>query len=491
MSRIPSLAACFTKAAVAASLVVAVATPLTAASSDAAPNSRGTMALRPGHRASTAVSGPVRDVEAVADFTVPRLPNSGGTYLGLGLRRSGDHGYRARAKVTPNGRVTVQVLRVRRGRGTKLAAAVTPTVLRPGQTLRLRTKIRGASSVRVDVRAWQVGEATPRVQGVVVDRSRARLTNRGRVRVVGYQGHRAARTTVPYHRLIVRTVARRSTVPVPPPTPTTPAPRPVTPAPWTRPTAANTGVPSGTALTRHDGDIVVTKDGTVLDSLDVHGFVIVKAANVTIRRSVLRGGDATGNIGLVTTSGSNVRGLVVEDSDLYPAHPSVWIDGVKGNNFTARRLDIRGTTDNIKVYGDNVVIVDSYLHDSVHYATDPNQGGGPSHNDGVQVLGGRNITITGNNISGAGNAALQVTQDYSAVSGLSFTRNVVDGGACTVNIAKKPRNGIAVTVADNSFGPNRVYGGCGIVASTTATSVSGSGNVWQSSGQPVTIRRQG
>ena len=38
------------------------------------------------------------------------------------------------------------------------------------------------------------------------------------------------------------------------------------------------------------GDITVTKEGTVLRGLDIHGFVIVKAANVKIIDSVVRGG---------------------------------------------------------------------------------------------------------------------------------------------------------------------------------------------------------
>ena len=54
--------------------------------------------------------------------------------------------------------------------------------------------------------------------------------------------------------------------------------------------ATTTGVPVGTALTVHQGDITVTQAGTVIDRLDVHGSIIVKANNVTIKRSFIRGG---------------------------------------------------------------------------------------------------------------------------------------------------------------------------------------------------------
>ena len=41
--------------------------------------------------------------------------------------------------------------------------------------------------------------------------------------------------------------------------------------------AATTGVKTGSSLTRHNCDITVTKDGTVLANLDSHRFVIVRA----------------------------------------------------------------------------------------------------------------------------------------------------------------------------------------------------------------------
>ncbi|HEY3339432.1 MAG TPA: carbohydrate-binding domain-containing protein, partial [Propionicimonas sp.] len=52
------------------------------------------------------------------------------------------------------------------------------------------------------------------------------------------------------------------------------------------------GVPAGTDLKVVNGDITVTKDGTVIDGIDLRGYVIVKADNVTIQNSVIRGGAA-------------------------------------------------------------------------------------------------------------------------------------------------------------------------------------------------------
>lgn len=256
------------------------------------------------------------------------------------------------------------------------------------------------------------------------------------------------------------------------------------------PDSTNTGVPAGTTLRQHTGDIVVTKAGTVLDRLDVHGFVIVKAPNVTIRRSIIRGGVATGNIGLVTNTTPSAENLFITDSELYPEHPSVWIDGIKGGNFTAQRVNVHGTVDAVKVHGNNVTVVGSYLHDTRYFAHDPNQRGGPTHNDGVQVLGGNNVLVQHNSIAGGSNSALQVTQDYARVSNMAFNDNDVNGGACTVNIAQKPLNDVTVTVAGNRFGPDRVYKGCGIIASPDATLL-GSGNVWSSDATQTLVRRAG
>ncbi|CAA9341127.1 MAG: CBM57 [uncultured Frankineae bacterium] len=266
---------------------------------------------------------------------------------------------------------------------------------------------------------------------------------------------------------------------------------PSPPAAGGRPGPDNTGVPAGTELRRHDGDLTITTPGAVYDRLDIRGFVIVKAPDVTIRRSVIRGGVARFSRGLVTNTTSTATDLVVEDSDIYPAHPSVWLDGVKGANFTLRRVDVRGTVDNVKVHGNNVVIEDSWLHDSKHYSSDPHQGGRPSHNDGVQVLGGRNLRIRDNTITGARNAALQVTQDFSATTDLRFTGNYVDGGGCSVNLAHKRLSRMSgITVSANRFGRDTRVQGCAIVA-TRGTELTARDNVWDDSGKAVRVHDGG
>jgi hypothetical protein len=259
--------------------------------------------------------------------------------------------------------------------------------------------------------------------------------------------------------------------------------------PAQRPSAANTGVPPGTTLTRHDGNITITKAGTVLQDLDVHGFVIVEASNVTIERSIVRGGISHGDTALVkVVSGTNV---LVEDSELVPEDPSVQIDGIRGANYTVLRDNIHGTNDASKVTGNNVTITDSYIHDLPFFAHDPDQGGKPAHNDGVEIFVGTNLHITNNAfyIASTGNSAMQVNQNLGVVTDLHFTGNYAEGGGCTVNLVVQPRRSMTgIQVDDNRFGRNTRVTNCAIFANyeVTLTHVN---DVWDDTGLPVTVRR--
>lgn len=256
-----------------------------------------------------------------------------------------------------------------------------------------------------------------------------------------------------------------------------------------QPGPGNTGVPAGVGLRSHVGNLVITTPGASYDSLDIHGFVFVEAPNVTISRSIIRGGVAkTGtSTGLVVDIDSAGTNFVLKDSELVPEHPSVAIDGIQGSNYTLARVDIHGTVDGAKVFGNNVTIEQSWLHGTVSYAHDPYQNNGPTHNDAIQVLGGKNIVVTGNTVQGGTNSALQITQDHSAVSGFAFTDNWVDGGGCSANIADKPLSSMSgITVTDNTFGHATTYKDCAIVVSS-GVAMTDSGNVWADTNQPVAV----
>jgi hypothetical protein len=188
---------------------------------------------------------------------------------------------------------------------------------------------------------------------------------------------------------------------------------------------------------------------------------------------------------------ANARNFLLDSSELVPEYPSVHLNAIKGWNYTLRRVNAHGTVDIAEVYGDNVRIESSWLHGNTPYASDPNQHGGPSHDDGIQVQGGHHITIVGNTVTGASNAALMITQNVSDVSDLTFSNNWVDGGACSVNANALPRASMSgLTVNGNRFGRNTRIPDCSVLSSRT-TQIVAEGNVWDDTGLAVRIRRNG
>ncbi|HEY5049564.1 MAG TPA: hypothetical protein VII50_01595, partial [Acidothermaceae bacterium] len=192
------------------------------------------------------------------------------------------------------------------------------------------------------------------------------------------------------------------------PTTTTPTPPPATPGGSARPGPTNTGVPAGTQLTVYNGDLTITTPGATYADLDIHGFIRVEAPDVTIKDSIIRGGPATSNTAIIYDLSDAATNLVVEDSEIMPADPSVFIDGIDGWNYTALRLNIHGTVDGAKMFGTNATIEHSWIHDLVTYAHDPSQNGGQTHNDDVQILSGSNLQILGNDLEGGSNSAIQL-----------------------------------------------------------------------------------
>lgn len=242
--------------------------------------------------------------------------------------------------------------------------------------------------------------------------------------------------------------------------------------------ANTTGVPDGTALTVRQGDITVTQPGTVIDSLDVRGAIYIKANNVTIKRSIIRGAPASSKNKALIASWWGYTNLVVQDSTLRADFPSYYVDGLSGGNLTATRLDISRVVDNVKVIGGNASITDSWLHDTVHFSPDPNHSDNQSHNDGIQVTGGKNIVISGNNIQGAHNSAIMVGQG-TAVADLKITNNWLSDGACTVNVTQNGTGGpiLGTTIQNNKFGPGSYGTTCPMRLPKTSP-ITVSGNSW-------------
>ena len=276
--------------------------------------------------------------------------------------------------------------------------------------------------------------------------------------------------------------------------PTTTTTTTTTPAPAvTKPGADNTGVPDGTVLRRHDGDLTITTPGAHIDAVDINGYVKISAPNVKITRSIIRGGaEATTVRGLVESYNTANTGLVIEDSELRPANPSWWIEGAKVQNATFRRVEITGTVDGIGVHGDNVRVEGSWIHDLSYYTPFPYQPDNQTHNDGIQVHLGSGLRVVGSTITTSHNAAIMVTPNTGPVSDMQITGNWLDHGGCTINVSEKGRGAISGTVVtDNKFGRNSIHK-CPILfpPATGAIAVT-SGNVYEDDGTAVPIRYTG
>ncbi len=244
-------------------------------------------------------------------------------------------------------------------------------------------------------------------------------------------------------------------------------------------TSTGYGVPTGTALKVHYGDLEIKQAGTVIDGLDVRGRISVKADNVTIRRTLVRGGavDNTRQLALIASWWGN-KNLQVSDTTLRAQNTSLRMDGLSGANFTAQRLDVSNVVDPVKVIGSNVTLLDSWLHGNVHSTNDPYTSDGRTHDDSVQIEGGSNILVRGNLLQNAHNAAIMVTQNHAPTSGVRVENNRLYDGGCTINVTMSPRTTkITMAITGNRFGTGR-FGTVCAMRLPRASSFTISNNSW-------------
>ena len=250
-------------------------------------------------------------------------------------------------------------------------------------------------------------------------------------------------------------------------------PSPVTapdePSSSVKPGPSNTGVPAGTVLSPYTGPKTITTAGTVIDSKDVSGALVIRAKNVVIRNSKIHDDpDAIAGI-YVDGSGS----ATITDSEIYNFEV-----GITYSNWTAIRVNIHDmTADGMKI-SSNVRLQDSWVH-----------GPKPSsdaHWDGGQVQNGvTNTVIQGNTIDASGsntNSALFLCPDLgpSTNGPLTVTGNWLNGGNYTVFVLDG-NNGqyfiSDISVTNNRFGNSFQYG-----RSNVNVPITQSGNVVDSSG---------
>ncbi|MFC6079709.1 DUF4082 domain-containing protein [Sphaerisporangium aureirubrum] len=228
--------------------------------------------------------------------------------------------------------------------------------------------------------------------------------------------------------------ATRSSTPRPSPTPSrtpsqTPTSKPsetTTPPPTGGfPGAGDTGVPAGTTL-KESKSITVTKDGTVIDGMEVHGEINVDADDVTIKNTRLAA--SPGQWGIIQRKGRS--GLVVQDTEVFGNGRDQTQFGIinQGGDLTVRRVDIHTISNGILT--EQGLIEDSYLHDPKYFSGD--------HTDMIMCTSGppsgTKLVIRGNtvinNLDQTG--AIALFQDFGVVRNVTVEGNFLAGGGYTL-----------------------------------------------------------
>lgn len=281
----------------------------------------------------------------------------------------------------------------------------------------------------------------------------------------------------------------RRPLPSPPitPIPISPSDRQCPPFPAV-PDASCTGVPPGTTLTQHDGDLYVTTDGAVVDAMEVNGCIFVQANNVTIKRTRVNGWCWTGAI---SAGYGEHTGTLIEDVEVNGTAPGdtniagVALIGV--DNYTARRVNVHHGGRGFNI-GSNVTIEDSYIHQMY--------GAGDSHNSGIGSNSGVNITIRHNNINcdigqpgnistgGGCSGALVLYADtfgeqIGTIDNLTIEENRFNAGRGSYCLLiYNPRTDGTYAVRNNQFGTS-FYPDCGQYGPADIIKTQGATLIWQ------------
>jgi len=282
----------------------------------------------------------------------------------------------------------------------------------------------------------------------------------------------------------------------------------------TKPDASNTGVPASRVLPRYTGPLTITADNTVIDGKDIYGDLKVQARNVVIQNSRLHCGTTVppGATGCIDANHANVYNLTIQRNTIKPDKPSYYRDGIVGHEFTARYNDISRSNDGIGIFNRpggsvnaNVTVEGNFIHDLTHFNYSPTQKDG-THNDGIQIQGGTNIAVRGNNIvasavagdsswtyAGHANAGIMMSQNVSPYVNVVIEGNWFNKGQAGVAITNGKFSTAKLTLQRNYFGRDQyAYGGTSRApiriynpAATSATGVLT--NTWQDTGTALAV----
>lgn len=216
------------------------------------------------------------------------------------------------------------------------------------------------------------------------------------------------------------------------------------------PSPSCAGVPADVKLTTVNGEFAATKPGQVISGKRITGRVSIRAKGVVIRDSELLAG-------VNNFTGDGSYPYTIEDSTVGPASGCYGDFAVGAENFTARRVLVRNSSDGFRVSGDNILIEHSFAK----VCTDSS-----NHSDGIQGHnGGSNVVIRHNTIDqrGVENATSPIfIADGS--QGAKVQDNLLMGGGYVVRLHDGSFTFENNVVVDQAWGYGPVYSNCGAIA---------------------------
>lgn len=254
-----------------------------------------------------------------------------------------------------------------------------------------------------------------------------------------------------------------------------------------RPGPTNTGPTNPSILTAYTGPNPITQDGTVIENKIFNTGVKVWASNVTIRNFKINANGAL--FGLDCNDAG--PGCVFEDGEIIEAAAA----GIKGRNWTARRLNIHECHKDVTKPQGNVLMEDCWLHNS---GTNPS-----SHADGAQISWGSNITLRRNNfdmpipesVNGTSgyksNSNIFIRSVFGPVDNILIEQNWLNGGNFTVYLNDWHENGEPFGLPTNVRVINNIFSGTpdyryGYWRHEVPSAIT-TGNTWEFNGAPVIV----
>ncbi|GII64087.1 hypothetical protein Skr01_41720 [Sphaerisporangium krabiense] len=190
------------------------------------------------------------------------------------------------------------------------------------------------------------------------------------------------------------------------------------------PSAQTTGLRPGVPL-KKVGEVTVMKEGAVVENLEVHGKLNIKANNVTVRNVRVIG---EGDWSIIQAEGFS--GAVIEDCEISGdgTVKAQWGVLNQGGPITVRRANIHTVSNSFG--SDHGLIEDSYLHDFKEFPGDHVTG--PQANGSPQK--GLSLTIRHNTILNqlSQTSAISLYQDFSRAHDVLIENNLLGGGGYAI-----------------------------------------------------------